>query len=67
MGTQWQRQKRRRHGKGNWKLIRYADLCRRRHKSAYAEARIMPTWVPDALVGVGEGVSVVGIILRVGW
>jgi hypothetical protein len=46
---------------------RYADLCRRRHKSAYAEARIMPTWVPDALVGVGEGVSVVGIILRVGW
>jgi RNA-directed DNA polymerase len=24
-------------------LIRYADLCRRRHKSAYAEFRIMPT------------------------
>jgi RNA-directed DNA polymerase len=23
-------------------LIRYADLCRRRHKSAYAEDRIMP-------------------------
>ena len=25
MGTQWQRQKRRRHGQGNWQLIRYAD------------------------------------------
>ena len=25
MGTGWQRQKRKRHGKGNWKLIRYAD------------------------------------------
>ena len=24
-------------------LIRYADLCRRRHKSAYAECRVMPT------------------------
>jgi len=25
MGTSWRRQKRRRHGQGNWKLIRYAD------------------------------------------
>jgi RNA-directed DNA polymerase len=25
MGTQWQREKRRRKGQGNWKLIRYAD------------------------------------------
>jgi RNA-directed DNA polymerase len=25
MGTQWQREKRRRHGQGSWKLIRYAD------------------------------------------
>jgi RNA-directed DNA polymerase len=24
-------------------LVRYADLCRARHKSAYAEARVMPT------------------------
>jgi retron-type reverse transcriptase len=29
-------------GKGLGKLIRYADLCRCRHKSAYAEDRIMP-------------------------
>jgi RNA-directed DNA polymerase len=29
---------------------RYADLCRPRHKSAYAEARVMPTLVSDALV-----------------
>jgi RNA-directed DNA polymerase len=25
MGTSWQREKRRRHGQGNWKLVRYAD------------------------------------------
>ena len=25
MGTQWQREKRRKHGQGNWKIIRYAD------------------------------------------
>ena len=31
-------------------LVRYADLCRARHKSAYAEARIMPTWLGDSLV-----------------
>jgi RNA-directed DNA polymerase len=34
MGTQWQREKRRKYGRGNWKIIRYADLCRGRHKSA---------------------------------
>jgi hypothetical protein len=26
------------------KFERYADLCRARHKSAYAEDGIMPTW-----------------------
>jgi retron-type reverse transcriptase len=25
MGTEWQRARRRRHGQGNWKLVRYAD------------------------------------------
>ncbi len=25
MGTSWRRQKRRRQGQGNWKIIRYAD------------------------------------------
>jgi RNA-directed DNA polymerase len=25
MGTQWQREKRRKYGLGNWKIIRYAD------------------------------------------
>ena len=29
---------------------RYADLCRARHKSAYAEDRIMPTRLADALI-----------------
>src|SRR5262249_4206042 len=32
------------------RYIRYADLCRARHKSAYAEVRVMPAWVADALV-----------------
>jgi RNA-directed DNA polymerase len=43
MKTPWQRQARRERGLGNRKMIRFADLCRGRHKSAYAEARIMPT------------------------
>jgi retron-type reverse transcriptase len=30
--------------------VRYADLCRARHKSAYAEARVMPIRAVDALV-----------------
>jgi RNA-directed DNA polymerase len=30
-------------------LVRYADLCRARHKSAYAEARVMPMLVSDWL------------------
>jgi retron-type reverse transcriptase len=55
MGSDGQRRKRRRDGKGNWKIIRYADLCRARHKSAYAEARIMPTLVPGVLVRVVGG------------
>jgi hypothetical protein len=38
-------------------LVRYADLCRARHKSAYAEHRIMPTGLPDALVRGGLAVS----------
>jgi RNA-directed DNA polymerase len=29
MGNDRQRAKRRKHGQGNWKIIRYADLCRR--------------------------------------
>ena len=37
-------------------LIRYADLCRARHKSAYAEHRIMPTRLPGALVRGGLAV-----------
>ena len=50
MGTDQQRAKRKRQGLGNWKLVRYADLCRARHKSAYAEVRVMPTVVVDPLV-----------------
>ena len=34
MGSAYQRSQRRRNGLGNWRLVRYADLCRIRHKSA---------------------------------
>jgi RNA-directed DNA polymerase len=33
------------------RFVRYADLCRVRHKSAYAEDRIMPTLMTDAVAG----------------
>ena len=42
-------------GLPNWRIVRYADLCRARHKSAYAEARVMPTWSSDALVRAVSG------------
>jgi len=51
MGTDGQRRKRRRNGLGNWRLIRYADLCRPRHKSAYADIRVMPTGLLDGPPG----------------
>ncbi|HEX2317535.1 MAG TPA: reverse transcriptase domain-containing protein [Streptosporangiaceae bacterium] len=54
--NQWRRAERRCTGQGTWRLIRYADLCRARHKSAYAEHRIMPTRLPDALVRGGLAV-----------
>ncbi|MGW0828516.1 reverse transcriptase domain-containing protein [Streptomyces sp. NPDC002845] len=43
MGNRLQREKRIRRGQGNWKIIRYADLCRVRHRSAYAVCWVMPT------------------------
>ena len=51
MGTEDRRWRRRRNGLGTWRLVRYADLCRARHKSAYAEVRVMPTRLVDALAG----------------
>ena len=51
----WERSKRRQQGRPNYRLVRYADLCRARHKSAYAEARVMPTRLPDALVRAVSG------------
>jgi hypothetical protein len=39
------------------RYIRYADLCRSRHKSAYAEDRVMPTGLPEGLPG-GQVVAV---------
>jgi retron-type reverse transcriptase len=37
-----EREKRRRRGLPNIRLVRFADLCRARHKSAYADSRVMP-------------------------
>jgi hypothetical protein len=36
------RARRRAKGLPNWRIVRYADLCRARHKSAYADSRVMP-------------------------
>jgi RNA-directed DNA polymerase len=51
--TPYQRVKRRRLGLPNYRLIRYADLCRARHKSNYAEHWIMPTGAVKVLVSGG--------------
>jgi hypothetical protein len=50
MNTTYQRHARRAKGLPTWRIVRYADLCRARHKSAYAEARIMPTRLAGGLV-----------------
>jgi len=50
MSTSGKRAYRRSTGRPTWRIIRYADLCRPRHKSAYAEVRVMPTGPADALV-----------------
>jgi RNA-directed DNA polymerase len=55
--TQGQRATRRRRGQGNYRLVRYADLCRARHKSAYAESRIMPRSTRSALVNDRERID----------
>jgi hypothetical protein len=43
LGSPARRQAHRRRGGAFYRIVRYADLCRARHKSAYAEDRIMPT------------------------
>jgi RNA-directed DNA polymerase len=50
-----ERRVRLRWGLPNYRLVRYADLCRARHKSAYAEVRVMPTWLAGSLVRVVSG------------
>jgi hypothetical protein len=52
-----QRLRRRATGLATYRLVRFADLCRGRHKSAYAEVRVMPTCPEDALVGGLIGVA----------
>ena len=58
METSAKRSRRRAKGLPNWRIVRYADLCRARHKSAYAESRVMPTWSADVLVRAVSGFPV---------
>ena len=44
------------------RFVRYADLCRYRHKSAYAEHRIMPSGWVEVLVSWGLSGLLLGII-----
>jgi len=55
MSTPGRRESLRHRGLPTWRIVRYADLCRRRHKSAYAELRIMPTVLPDSMVRAASG------------
>jgi hypothetical protein len=57
MSTQMRRRTRMRKNLPNWRLVRYADLCRTRHKSAYADRRVMPTVVVNVQVGDVAGVG----------
>jgi RNA-directed DNA polymerase len=57
MSTAARRHLRRSRGLPTWRIVRYADLCRARHKSAYAEARVMPSCLADALVSTLLGFS----------
>ncbi|MFF7987219.1 reverse transcriptase domain-containing protein [Streptomyces sp. NPDC007901] len=43
LSTDYRRGRRRAQGLPSWRLVRYADLCRVRHRSAYAVRRVMPT------------------------
>ena len=45
--------------------VRYADLCRRRHKSAYAESRVMPTGLLEGAAWRAGRRSLIGITRRV--
>lgn len=55
MSTPGKRFYRRSKGAPTWRIIRYANLFRARHKSAYAEDRIMPTG-PTGEPGQGRAV-----------
>jgi len=54
MATSSSRARRRRKDLPNWRVVRYADLCRARHRSAYADRRIMPREAREALLLKGD-------------
>jgi hypothetical protein len=59
---QWVQWWRRRHARGDVIIVRFADLCRVRHKSHYAARRVMPRAVVKVLVSGGWGGGGLGII-----
>ncbi|MGI8612426.1 MAG: reverse transcriptase domain-containing protein [Nocardioidaceae bacterium] len=54
MSTAYLRSRRRVHGLPRWRIVRYADLCRARHKSAYVDRRIMPREGRESLLMLGD-------------
>ena len=52
----WAEWWRRHNARGEVIIVRFADLCRGRHKSAYAEVRVMPTWLEGFLLRQGRDV-----------
>jgi RNA-directed DNA polymerase len=41
----------------NWRIVRYADLCRTRHRSAYAACRVMPNRGDGSVMELAPGPS----------
>ena len=53
--TSQRRDAHRKRGGANYRIVRYADLCRARHKSAYAASVVMPRVLSVAPGGAGVG------------
>jgi len=64
-GTPWRREVHRKRGGALYRIVRYADLCRGRHKSHYAEHGIMPNVAVKTLVSDGWRGQILGIIRSV--
>ena len=66
LSTDYRRGRRRAVGLPSWRLVRYADLCRTRHRSAYAACRVMPNRGDGSVVDQVAGFENFSIIRGVG-